>query len=225
VTTLAALLRLARISNLPTIWSNVLSASVLAGGLDSSALTIVLVAMSALYTGGMFLNDAFDREIDKRERPDRPLPTGAIVPWMAWAIGGGLLVLGVALLASFGKQSTVAGLGLAVAILIYDAWHKGNPLSPVIMGVCRALVYVATACAVGAGLSPVVLAAALVLLVYIVVLTQLAKRGFGHVGLLIAGIALLDTAFAGAHGNLVVAIACIGFFVLTLALQRIVPGT
>ena len=34
VSTIGALLRLARISNLPTIWSNVLAASVLASGTD-----------------------------------------------------------------------------------------------------------------------------------------------------------------------------------------------
>ena len=35
-------------------------------------------------------------------------------------------------------------LALVAAILIYDAWHKGNPLAPFVMGLCRALVYVGT---------------------------------------------------------------------------------
>ncbi len=225
VTALVAVLRLARVSNLPTVWSNVLAASVLAGGLGASALAWVLVAMSALYTGGMVLNDAFDRKIDARERPERPLPSGQISLAAVWIIGWALLAAGVIVLASFGPGGTMGGAALAVAILLYDAWHKGNPLSPIIMGVCRALVYVTTALAAGAALSPAIIGAALALLSYVIALTQLAKRGFPYVGLLIAGIALLDAVFAAAFGNAIVATICTGFFLLTLALQRIVPGT
>lgn len=223
--TISALLRLARVSNLPTIWSNVLAASVLAGGMPASDLSVVLVAMSALYTGGMFLNDAFDREIDARERPERPLPAGQIAPITAWAVGGGLLAAGLVGLAVLGFASALAGLCLVGLILIYDAWHKGNAFSPVIMGGCRALVYVGVALAARGTLPPVVLGGALALLLYVVGLTELAKRGFRNVGLLIAGIALLDAAIAIAAGSLPVAAVCVVCFAFTLALQRIVPGT
>lgn len=225
VITLPALLHLARVSNLPTVWSNVIAASVLAGGFSATGLALVLLAMSALYTGGMVLNDAFDRDIDARERPERPLPAGAVAPATAWIIGGGLLAFGVALLATFGTDSAVGGVALAAAILVYDAWHKGNPFSPLIMGLCRSLVYVGTALAAGAVLSAPILGAALVLLAYVVGLTQLAKRGFPHVGALIAAIALVDAAVAVLGGNAIAALVCAGFFLLTLALQRIVPGT
>lgn len=223
--TISALLRLARVSNLPTIWSNVLAASVLAGGMPGSDLAAVLAAMSALYTGGMFLNDAFDRDIDTRERPERPLPAGEIAPVTAWVIGAGLLAAGFAALALYGVASALAGLFLVGLILIYNAWHKGNPLSPLIMGACRALVYVGTALAASGALSPIVVGGALALLLYVVGLTELAKRGFRNVGFLIAGIALLDAAIAVAAGNPVVGAVCIGCFALTLALQRVVPGT
>jgi 4-hydroxybenzoate polyprenyltransferase len=225
VTTFGALLRLARISNLPTIWSNVLAASVLAGGMPSSSLVLVLVAMSAFYAGGMFLNDVYDREIDARERPERPLPSGAVTPGTVWMIGSALLALGVALLGMFGTASAFAGLALAAGIVVYDAWHKGNALSPLIMGLCRALVYVGTALAAGTALSLSILAAALALLAYVIALTELAKRGFESVGLLIAGIALLDAVIAVAGGSMPVAAVCVACFGLTLALQRIVPGT
>ena len=223
--TAAALLRLARISNLPTIWSNALAASVLAGGMANYDLSIVLFAMSALYTGGMVLNDAFDRKIDARERPERPLPAGAIAPTTAWSIGAALLAGGVTSLATFGKESALAGLALAMAILVYDAWHKGNPISPMIMGVCRMLVYVGTAIAAGTVLSLPILAAALALFLYVVGLTWFAKRGFANIGLMIAAIALLDAVIAALGGSALVAIVCVVLFVVTLLLQRIVPGT
>lgn len=38
-------------------------------------------------------------------------------------------------------------------------------------------------------------------------------------------VALLDAPVAAMHGNATVAMICVGLFVLTLALQRIVPGT
>ncbi|WP_333793015.1 UbiA family prenyltransferase [Hyphomicrobium sp.] len=173
--TAIALLRLARVSNLPTVWSNVLGASVIAGGLGAWDLATVIVAMSAFYTGGMMLNDAFDRDADAAERPERPLPSGDFSPAAAWTLGFALLGLGVALLAIFGLASAVAGLALAAAILLYDAWHKGNPLSPVIMGACRALVYAGTALAAGATLSPPVIGAALALLLYVAGITLAAK--------------------------------------------------
>ncbi|MGE0024285.1 MAG: UbiA family prenyltransferase [Hyphomicrobium sp.] len=225
MSTLSALLRLARISNLPTIWSNVLAASVLADGLSLPGLTTVLAAMSALYTGGMVLNDAFDHAFDTRMRPERPLPSGEVAASAAWLAGGSLLAAGVALLATFGWESAIAGLTLAALILIYDAWHKGNPLSPVIMGACRGLVYIGTALAAGAMLSAPILAAALALLLYVVALTFLAKRGFTRVGALIAAISLLDAGIAAASGNATVATVCACLFLLTLALQRVVSGT
>ncbi|WP_041316535.1 UbiA family prenyltransferase [Hyphomicrobium nitrativorans] len=279
---IVALVRLARVSNLPTVWSNVLAASVLAGGLASPSLAMVLVAMSALYSGGMILNDAFDREIDARERPERPLPAGDAAPATAWAVGLALLALGVAMLASFGGRSASAAVALAGAILIYDAWHKGYAFAPLVMGLCRALVYIATVLAAGAALSAPVIAAALALLAYVAGLSLVA-RGAGarsavphwpvlllllpigvalasgevnslsllmaagaaaviilavgglrsgaaerrerSVGLLIAAIALVDGVVSAAHGNATMAMICVGLFALTLALQRIVPGT
>lgn len=278
----AALLRLARISNLPTVWSNVLAASVLAGGPHPAGLALVLAAMSALYTGGMVLNDAFDRDIDQRERPERPLPSGAVTPSAAFCIGGGLLAAGVLLLSTFGRDSAVAGAALAGLIVVYDVWHKGNRLSPLLMGACRAFVYLGTAVAAGAVLNAPILGAALALLAYIAGVTQAAKGGAfrsaatswpalllacplgvalmtgdatfallllaalaagavgwailwltsgvprdreAAVGLLIASIALMDAAVAGAHGGLAIALLCVALFALTLVLQRFVAGT
>lgn len=70
MTSINAYLRLARISNLPTVWTNVLAASVLSGGTTPIRLFLVMLAASLLYTGGMFLNDAFDQNIDRAERPE-----------------------------------------------------------------------------------------------------------------------------------------------------------
>src|SRR5919206_5170200 len=76
---LGTLLRLGRVSNLPTVWTDVLAGTALAGGDPLSGRTaLALAAMTLFYIGGMFLNDAFDRAIDARERPSRPIPAGEI---------------------------------------------------------------------------------------------------------------------------------------------------
>jgi 4-hydroxybenzoate polyprenyltransferase len=96
----------------------------------------------------MFLNDAFDRAIDARERPERPIPSGAISATEVFAVGFGLLGLGLAGLAAnaFARRepalpALASGAVLGALVVLYDAWHKENPLSPVVMGLCRAAVY------------------------------------------------------------------------------------
>ena len=72
-------LRLGRVSNLPTVWTNMLTGLVLAGGsLVDPRILPLLIALSLFYVGGMYLNDAFDAELDAKERPERPIPSGQI---------------------------------------------------------------------------------------------------------------------------------------------------
>ena len=54
--TAAIALKLGRVSNLPTVWSNVLAGTVLAGGEPwPPATLVVMLAVSLLYIGGMCL--------------------------------------------------------------------------------------------------------------------------------------------------------------------------
>jgi len=145
-------LRLGRVSNLPTVWTNVAAGAWLTGApLSPALLVLVAAAMSLFYAGGMFLNDAFDREIDARQRPDRPIAAGLVGAGHVFGVGFGLLAAGellvgiAAALASAGSAPLAWGAALAGAIVLYDAWHKQNPVSPVLMGMCRALVYVTAA--------------------------------------------------------------------------------
>src|SRR6202007_1685825 len=111
----------------PHWWPNCLPAAMIANT-DATVTDIVTVgiAMTAFYVGGMYLNDFFDREIDARERPGRPIHAGQISDSTGSAIGFALLAVGVALLAPFGLLPIIWGLALAAAIVLYDAWHKGN---------------------------------------------------------------------------------------------------
>ena len=100
--TLATALRLGRVSNLPTVWTNALVGTALAGGeIWTQATLLVVIGLSLLYVSGMYLNDAFDNEIDAVERPDRPIPAGAVSLNTVFAVGFGLMLGGLAFIAGW----------------------------------------------------------------------------------------------------------------------------
>jgi 4-hydroxybenzoate polyprenyltransferase len=174
---LSTLLRLGRVSNVPTVWTNVLAGSIIAGGAQfPNEIVPIILAMTAFYVGGMYLNDYFDRAIDARERPGRPIDAGEIRAGSVLSIGFGLLVLGVMLMMPFGTGAVVCGLLLGSVIVLYDVWHKGNALSPVVMGSCRALVYVGTGVAVTGGISSPMIVGAVALACHVAGITYAAKQ-------------------------------------------------
>jgi 4-hydroxybenzoate polyprenyltransferase len=176
---LATLLRLGRIANLPTVWTNVIAAAVIADDAWHPAeITLIALAMSAFYVGGMYLNDFFDRDIDARERPERPerpIVAGEIGAGVVSLIGFGLLAAGVAIMNLFGPAAMLWGTVLAGVIVLYDLWHKGNPASPLVMGLCRALVYLATGAAID-GVSAGLAVGAVALAAHVIALTSVARQ-------------------------------------------------
>ena len=170
-------LRLGRVANLPTVWTNTLAGAVLAGaGALGPRFAVALVAFSLFYTGGMFLNDAFDARIDARERPERPIPAGQVAAREVFAWGFGLMATGIVLLGSISLQAGIAGLTLAAAITFYDWNHKQNPLSPVVMGFCRVLIYVGAALCYTQTFPERLWIGAILMLCYLIGLTYVAKQ-------------------------------------------------
>ncbi len=177
-------LTLARISNSPTVASDVLVGAALAGVVrPNGAVALLAAAMVLFYTAGMFLNDLFDYESDTRKQPYRPLPSGLVS--RAEAVVGILLLFGTGLLilAVLGSAPFVAGLVLLMLIALYDRWHKANPLSPLLMASTRFMVYIVAFLAFGTDVTGLLIASAGVLALYIVGLTYVAKTegtpGFG----------------------------------------------
>ena len=175
--TAQALLRLGRVSNLPTVWTNVIAGATIANTAANIVdVALVGLAMTAFYVGGMYLNDFFDRDVDARERPGRPIHAGDISARSVSAIGFALLAVGVALLARFGLLTVILGLALAGSIVLYDAWHKGNVFAPVIMGLCRALVYLVTGAVVSGEIRFALMAGSMALATHVIGLTYAAKQ-------------------------------------------------
>ena len=135
-------LQLVRLPNLFTAAADSLAGwLIVRGSLAEPGRWVPLVLASvAIYAAGIVLNDVFDFEIDRRERPSRPLPSGRVSRRLAAWFGGIALALGPGLAALSGSTSSlVVALALAACVLGYDAGLKRTLLGPEVMGACRGL--------------------------------------------------------------------------------------
>jgi len=173
---LRTLLVLGRVSNLPTIWSNCLAGWWLGGGETWGKLPVLLFGASALYAGGMFLNDAFDADFDRQRRPTRPIPSGAISPPAVWRWGFAWLAAGALTLALLGRTTGVLALALTACIIIYDATHKAITASPWLMGLCRFWVYVVAGSTGVQGVNGWPIWCGVALAIYVAGLSWVARR-------------------------------------------------
>lgn len=151
--TLRPWLELARLSNAPTIVSNVLVGWAMGmRGADEASwggAMPMTVGVLLLYVGGMALNDIMDQQTDQKERPKQPIPSGRISRTEAEVFAAACVLAGLALIASQGWIAARSGVALVAAIILYNAIHLRTALSVAIMGLCRALVYITSACAFG----------------------------------------------------------------------------
>ncbi len=170
------LLVLGRASNLPTVWSNCLAGYLLGGGGSGWRLLVLVLGGSLAYLGGMYLNDAFDASFDRQFRRERPIPSGRIEEALVWRIGWGLLGGGTFLLGTLGWTAAVLALALALAVVLYDAVHKALAFSPVLMALCRFLLFLTAAAAADRGVTGYALWSALALAGWIIGLSYVAKR-------------------------------------------------
>lgn len=98
----------------------------------------LVAATVGLYGGGVVFNDVFDADLDRVERPERPIPSGAASRGSAALLGTLLLLGGVA--AAFQVSGTSGFIAAAIALLAlaYDAFGKHlTVLGPLNMGACR----------------------------------------------------------------------------------------
>ena len=148
---LRAWLELMRISNLPTVWTNVMVGFAIdrwpghAGLVERGwpitlwEVPVLCLAMSLLYIGGMAMNDVVDQDIDRLERPGRPIPSGRISPVAARNFVLACFVLAVAITYWVRMSSTILALILIGTIALYNFHHKRHASAVLLMGVCRGL--------------------------------------------------------------------------------------
>jgi len=144
MTQIAAYARLVRLPNVFTALSDVsIGLIVTSASLAAYEPWLLLLASASLYSAGMAWNDFFDRQIDRLERPERPIPSGQISPGAARAIAVTFSGIGIASAAAASLGSTGVPLVMALALLglivTYDGLLKATPLGPAAMGGCRFL--------------------------------------------------------------------------------------
>lgn len=174
-------LELMRLSNAPTIISNVLVGWAI--GLHSSGhaswegIVPTSIAMLLLYVGGMALNDVMDVQIDRGERPRRPIPSGNISRFAATGFVMACFAIALGLLATRDWMALSYGFVLMVAIILYNALHARRAATVILMGLCRGLVYLTAALAVGGTPLWSVMALLSTAMVVYVLLFSLVARG------------------------------------------------
>ena len=97
----------------------------------------LLAASVCHYWTGMIMNDVFDRDIDLKERPSRPVPSGRIAPSRARQAAVTLNVAGLGLAGIVGQKALLTALCLTAAIWLYDGVLKKTAFAPLAMGSCR----------------------------------------------------------------------------------------
>ena len=98
-----------------------------------------LVCVSTLlYMSGMICNDLFDIEVDRVERPRRPLPSGRFATRDAWIIALLMQVCAIAIAGFIGTETAYCAVGVCALTYLYNASTKSGPFGPVVMGLCRA---------------------------------------------------------------------------------------
>jgi 4-hydroxybenzoate polyprenyltransferase len=114
-----------------------------------SSVPAVAGSVCLLYVAGMALNDICDHRRDAIERPERPIPSGRISLGRAWGFTTTATLLGLGLLAATSARGLYFGLLLTAFIALYDLLHKRHPSTVLLMGACRATVYLVGMAAVG----------------------------------------------------------------------------
>jgi len=146
---LMAYLKLVRPANLLTAVADILAGISVAGyweylasdtGESGSIVPIILLICSTLglYGGGVVFNDVFDYELDKQERPERPLPRGQVSLKSAIVLGIFLLVVGFIAAFAVNLYSGLIAVTTGLLAVWYDAISKHSVWAgPLNMGLCR----------------------------------------------------------------------------------------
>jgi 4-hydroxybenzoate polyprenyltransferase len=127
---------------IPTVFSslgNAYAGWYIGGHGQVTSLILGMAAAGMFLMAGMGLNDIADVSVDKIERPNRPLPSGAISLRRAWLLALAMLVLGLGLQGLANPRALSVGVTLIAAIFLYNFALKNTWLGPIAMGLCRLL--------------------------------------------------------------------------------------
>lgn len=230
---------LARAGNFPSVASNVLAALILSSDAGiawppAATLALAIIGGSLVYAGGATFNDVFDAEFDRKHRPERAIPHGAVTRGGAATVATLEMGLGLGLLILLGA-SVLWTLALAATILLYDWIHKRWVGSVILMAGCRVLLAVSLASLPLHTPTTAFLGWVSALFVYIVTLSLIARWEYKPgapaaklgkaVGKLLAFIPLIDAIALLVVGAWIPAMVCALAIPLGRWAQRLAAAT
>jgi 4-hydroxybenzoate polyprenyltransferase len=139
---------------------------------------VAVGAALLIYAHGLIGNDLFDQAEDRRERPDRPIPSGGVRPRTAILLCVLTAAAGIALSGFNGRAGMGTAAALTATVLLYNgAMKRFRILGPLFMGACRALSLLTGAVAAGwrGERSALVIVAAALLGLYVAAVTVIAR--------------------------------------------------
>ena len=137
-------LSLIRLPNVFTAPTNVLAgyfASTTPNDANGIHLVALMVSSGLLYVAGIILNDYFDIEVDKKERPSRPLASGIIKKERAMVVAlAALAAANMICILAVNLASFTVSIALSGVIVAYNYRLKWNKIvGPLAMGPARFL--------------------------------------------------------------------------------------
>ncbi|HEX7344393.1 MAG TPA: geranylgeranylglycerol-phosphate geranylgeranyltransferase [bacterium] len=117
---------------------------------DSGNLWIAALAAALIAAGGNAYNDYCDRDLDRLQKPQRPLPSGQISPRAArnWAMV--CLALGIALSLLLSPLCSLIASSAALLLVLYSRYFKGAPLlGNIVVALVAGLAFIFGAAAIG----------------------------------------------------------------------------
>ena len=127
-------------------------ACLLSGGTGAQMLFMVFASLGGAFigSGGMVINDIFDIEIDRINKPDRPLPSGAVAKYDALMFYGGLTGFGLIMSAYTTRPAFIIAFIAVPMIVMYSKVFKGTPLiGNIVVGALTGLAFIFGGAAVG----------------------------------------------------------------------------
>lgn len=138
-------------------------------------LSLLLCGTSALYTAGMWLNDAYDSAFDAQFRPERPIPAGIVPRRTVLYAGAAAILAGWCCLLPLGRTTALWTVALTACIELYDRVHKRFAHASWLMAGCRFLLYPLAASVSAHGTVWLAVAEGGVLAIYVAGITYLAR--------------------------------------------------
>lgn len=142
-----ALLATARIANVPSVISNVITGMLLSVFFSRNSpawdrpTLFAIMAGCCLYVAGNFFNDWYDVEWDRQNRPERAIPQGLFPRTLYLIIALTLAGTGLILAAILSKTVLLVYVIISILVYLYTLFHKKQIFAIWIMGACRAGLY------------------------------------------------------------------------------------